>query len=143
MLDICKNESSICKCVDWGAEVIGPVVEHLLQNYELDYLDLDYASLDEGSKIRLCQIGHCRQCGGRICVKTEIQACELIYDTMRRIYDTAEEQWRMHQEDKYKDFRKTFIQLFRGRDQQVARLWLDLLQTKAEKQGTGSETELC
>ena len=41
----------------------------------------------------------------------------------------ASKRWRWYREDE--DFDEVFIGLFRGRDQQVAKLWLDLVRAKA------------
>ena len=51
------------------------------------------------------------------------------HGTLARVYAEASKRWRWYHEDE--DFDAVFIQLFRGRDQQVARLWLDLVRTKA------------
>lgn len=90
---------------------------------------LDYSTLEKGTEIRLCQIGQCSKCGGQICIGTVIHPCELLDDTLARVYAEASKRWRWYHEDE--DFDAVFIQLFRGRDQQVARLWLDLVRTKA------------
>lgn len=128
------SNHALCQCVDWGAEDASPAVEHMLRNYEFDHLELEYPSLDQGAEIRLCQIGRCKQCSNIICVGTKLQASELIKDTLSQVYDAAEKRWRWYQEDKNKEFSDVFIRLFQGRDQQIARMWLDMVAAGAPKQ---------
>ena len=142
-MENCKNKEAVCQCVDWSCEDAGTVVEHLLKNYEFDHLDLDYSSLDHGAKLRLCQIGRCRQCGRPICTSTEVYARELVSDTLSAIYDAAKSRWSWYRKDSGENFDEVFLELLHGRDQQVARLWLDLLPTMAKGQHTDSEAELC
>ena len=129
MSEECKVQESLCRCVDWHEGETANWVDHLLRNYEFDRLTLDYSTLEKGSEIRLCQIGQCSKCGGQICIGTVIHPCELLDDTLARVYAEASKRWRWYHEDDA--FDEVFIGLFRGRDQQVARLWLDLVRTKA------------
>ena len=141
MLETCKDKMNFCQCVDWSPEEGPGFVDHLLGNYEFDHFELDYTSLDKGSELRLCQIGKCRQCGGQICIGAKIPACELLSDTLGRIYDAAVKRWRWYHEDE--DFTPVFLNLFRGRDQQVAKLWLDLTRAKTVVKQLEPEEESC
>lgn len=129
MSEKCKMQEHLCRCVDWHEGETADWVDHLLHNYEFERLTLDYSTLEKGAKIRLCQIGQCSKCGGQICIGTVIHPCELLDDTLARVYAEASKRWRWYHEDE--DFDEVFVQLFRGRDQQVARLWLDLVRAKA------------
>ena len=132
MSEKCKVQERLCRCVDWHEGETADWVDHLLHNYEFERLTLDYSTLEKGSEIRLCQIGQCSKCGGQICIGTVLHPCELLDDTLARIYAEASKRWRWYHEDEA--FDEEFVQLFRGRDQQVARLWLDLVRTKAGQQ---------
>lgn len=129
MPEQCKTQEKLCQCVDRHGSETADWIDHLLRNYAFDRLVLDYSTLEKGSEIRLCQIGHCSKCGGQICIGTVIHPCELLDDTLARVYAEASKRWRWYHKDE--DFDAVFTQLFRGRDQQVARLWLDLVRTKA------------
>ena len=129
MSEKCKVQERLCRCVDWHEGETADWVDHLLHNYEFERLTLDYSTLEKGSEIRLCQIGQCSKCGGQICIGTLIHPCELLDDTLGRVYAEASKRWRWYHEDEACD--EVFIGLFRGRDQQVARLWLDLVRAKA------------
>lgn len=129
MSEKCKVQERLCRCMDWHEGETADWVDHLLHNYEFERLTLDYSTLEKGAKIRLCQIGQCSKCGGQICIGTVIHPCELLDDTLARVYAEASKRWRWYHEDE--DFSQVFIQLFRGRDQQVAKLWLDLVREKA------------
>lgn len=134
MSEKCKVQESLCRCVDWHEGETADWVDHLLRNYEFERLTLDYSTLEKGTEIRLCQIGQCSKCGGQICIGTVIHPCELLDDTLARVYAEASKRWRWYHEDE--DFDEVFIQLFRGRDQRVARLWLDLVRAKAGQNPT-------
>lgn len=129
MSEKCKVQERLCRCVDWHAGETADWVDHLLRNYEFDRLTLDYSTLEKGSEIRLCQIGQCSKCGGQTCIGTVIHPCELLDDTLARVYAEASKRWRWYHGDE--DFDEVFIHLFQGRDQQVAKLWLDLVRAKA------------
>lgn len=129
MSEKCKVQERLCRCVDWHEGETADWVDHLLHNYEFERLTMDYSTLEKGSEIRLCQIGQCSKCGGQICIGTLIHPCELLDDTLARVYAEASKRWRWYREDE--DFDEVFIGLFRGRDQQVAKLWLDLVRAKA------------
>lgn len=137
MLDKCKTKENLCQCVDWSGEDGTDIIDHLLHNYEFDRMVLDYSTLDKDDEIRLCQIGHCSKCGGQICIATVLHPCELLDDTLARIYAEASRRWRWYHEDEA--FNEVFVQLFRGRDQQVARLWLDLERAKGAAQDASME----
>ena len=86
MSEKCKVQESLCRCVDWHEGETADWVDHLLRNYEFDRLMLDYSTLEKGTEIRLCQIGQCSKCGGQICIGTVIHPCELLDDTLARVY---------------------------------------------------------
>ena len=115
--------------MDWRDGTSADWIDHLMRDYKFDHLLLDYHDLSKDHEIRLCQIGQCNKCGGQICIGTLIHPCDLLDDTLARIYAEASKRWRWYHEDEA--FDEEFVQLFRGRDQQVARLWLDLVREKA------------
>lgn len=129
MMEKCKTKEGLCQCVDWKNGTAADWIDHIMRDYEFDHLLLDYHDLEKDSEIRLCQIGSCNKCGGQICIGSALHPCELLDDTMARIYAEAAKWWRWYHEDE--NFDEAFIQLFRARDQQVARLWLDLVRAKA------------
>lgn len=137
----CNNKENLCQCIDWKTDDTPALVDHILQNYEFDNLALDYTTLDQGSEIRLCQIGRCRQCGDQICIGTVIHPCELLDDTLARIYAAASKRWRWYREAE--EFDGVFVGLFRGRDQQAAKLWLDLVRTKVPVHQDDNEDPPC
>ena len=124
-----KTKESLCQCVDWRDGTSADWIDHLMRDYKFDHLLLDYHDLTKDEEIRLCQIGRCNKCGGQICIGTVLHPCELLDDTLARIYAEASKRWRWYHEDEA--FDEEFVQLFRGRDQQVAKLWLDLVRAKA------------
>lgn len=137
MSEQCKAQEELCQCVDWHGSETADWVDHLLRHYDFGRLTLDYSTLEKASEIRLCQIGHCNKCGGQICIGTVIYPCELLDDTLARVYAAASKRWRWYHVDE--NFDEVFIHLFRGRDQQTARLWLDLVRTKAVVQQGNAE----
>ena len=137
MLETCKTKEGLCRCVDWKNGTAADWIDHIMRDYKFDHLLLDYHDLEKDFEIRLCQIGGCNKCGGQICIGTVLRPSELLDDTLARIYDEASKRWRWYREDE--GFDEVFVQLFRGRDQQVARLWLDLVRAKAAALVPGEE----
>ena len=70
------NKENICSCIDWKNADAGDIIEHLLWRNEFHRLELDYEALTQGATIRLCELGVCTVCGGRICIGTMFQAKE-------------------------------------------------------------------
>ena len=70
----CQNHAPLCRCTDWQKESEEKRLAHFSQNFVFQRMKLEYESLDQASAIRLCKIGRCRECGGRLCVGTTLHS---------------------------------------------------------------------
>ena len=127
MRDLCKNLPPLCRCIHWGEEDFDVEIDHLLHYFEFLRLELEYTTLAPGTDWRLCQIGQCRRCGGRLCVGTTMAARDTLEDTLSSIYLIAGQRWCGHTgecPDGNSRFREMFICLFHEDDRKAVQDWL-------------------
>lgn len=62
------SPETLCSCAPVQSGDVARIVFHMAENMEDISWELDYKSLAELGDYRLCLIGKCRQCGGRLCV---------------------------------------------------------------------------
>lgn len=145
MQDCCRNQPPLCQCIHWGDEDFDVEVDHLTRNFEFRRLALEYTTLEPGALCRLCQIGQCRQCGGRLCIGIGMTTRDTLEDTLAAIHFVSSHRWHDHTgkfPDGDTDFRNLFIQMFHEDDQQAVRAWLSQREVQAESQQTAiSEQE--
>ena len=140
MKDLCRNQPPLCQCIRWGDEDFDVEVDHLIQNFEFLHLELEYDILVPGADWRLCQIGRCRRCGGRLCIGTRMTARDNLEDTLASIHLLAGQRWQGHtgkNPDESKDFRELFIRLFHEDDRQAVQDWLSQQKEPADDRQTG------
>ena len=141
MKDLCKNQPSLCRCIRWGNEDFDMEVDHLIRNFQFLHLELEYDALAPGADWRLCQMGRCRRCGGRLCVGTSMTARDSLEDMLVSIYLIAGQQWCGRTgkcPDGNRDFRDLFIRLFHEGDRQAVQDWLFQQQKPADNRQTGA-----
>ena len=112
------NKENICSCIDWKNADAGDISEHLLWRNEFHRLELDYEALTQGATIRLCELGVCTVCGGRICIGTRLQAKEDRGETLADILRAASKRWQCHigKSASAEEFGKLFAELFQESD---------------------------
>ena len=96
MKDLCRNQPPLCRCIRWGDEDFDMEVDYLIHNFEFLRLELEYDTLAPGADWRLCQIGRCRRCGGRLCVGTRMTARDTLEGTLASIHLLAGQRWQGH-----------------------------------------------
>ena len=141
MKDLCRNQPPLCRCIRWGDEDFDMEVDYLIHNFEFLRLELEYDTLAPGADWRLCQIGRCRRCGGRLCVGTRMTARDTLEDTLASIHLLAGQRWQGHTgkcPDGNKDFRELFIQLFHEDDRQAVQNWLSHQDGPTDDRQTGT-----
>ena len=141
MQNLCTNRSPLCRCIRWEDEDFDVEVDHLIQNFEFLRLDLEYDELAPGAAWRLCQIGRCRRCGGRLCIGTSLTARSTLKDTLASIHLIAGQRWQNHTgkcPDANEDFRELFVRLFHEDDRQAVRDWLSQQKEPADGGQTGA-----
>ena len=85
----CPNTEPYCKCINWKDEDFDVEVDHLIHNFEFLRLEMTYSVLDETSPIRLCEIGRCRKCRGRICIGATESHAGLVSKRLEWLYFTG------------------------------------------------------
>ena len=68
----CQKKDQLCRCIDWPDEDFDVEIDHFIRNFEFLHVELEYASLDAREPVRVCRIGRCRVCGGRMCDGTTL-----------------------------------------------------------------------
>lgn len=68
----CQKKDQLCRCIDWPDEDFDVEIDHFIRNFEFLHVELEYASLDVREPVRVCRIGRCRVCGGRMCDGTTL-----------------------------------------------------------------------
>ena len=66
----CRNQAEgLCSCppVKNRGENILALIEHVAANMTNIRWELDYTDINRSEKRRLCLVGVCRLCGGRLC----------------------------------------------------------------------------
>ena len=61
------SPETLCSCAPVQSGDVAQIVFHMAENMEDIRWELDYKSLGDLSGHRLCAVGKCRQCGGRLC----------------------------------------------------------------------------
>ena len=61
------SPETLCSCAPVQSGDVAQIVFHMAENMEDIRWELDYKSLADLSGHRLCAVGKCRQCGGRLC----------------------------------------------------------------------------
>ena len=141
MKDLCRNQPPLCRCIRWENEDFDVEVDHLIHNFEFLHLELEYDMLAPGANWRLCQIGRCRRCGGRLCVGTRMTTRDTLEDTLASILLLAGQRWQGHTgkcPDRNKDFRELFIRLFHEDDRQAVQNCLSHQDEPTDDRKTGT-----
>ena len=63
-----RTPEDLCTCMDWQTGDLIRAVTHLAENItDIDW-ELDYKDLADVQGQRLCLVGRCKKCGGRLCI---------------------------------------------------------------------------
>lgn len=63
-----RTPEDICTCMDWQNDDLIRTVTHLAENItDIDW-ELDYKEFADVQGHRLCLVGRCKKCGGRLCI---------------------------------------------------------------------------
>lgn len=130
----CPNTEPYCKCINWKDEDFDVEVDHLIHNFEFLRLEMTYSVLDETSPIRLCEIGRCRKCRGRICIGATESRAGLVSKRLEWLYFIAFErlrQRRLSEPVTPEVFQALFPALFHENDQPFVREWLASSETQS------------
>lgn len=126
---LCPHKAEeLCACKslrERDQDIIG-LLAHIHENMTDVEWDLDYTDLSRPEKRRLCLVGRCRICGGRLCheldASDELAGNDFLAAIYRSLYQVHNPGGRYMPSW---EFRVRFIQMFHEPDQGFVREWLD------------------
>ena len=125
----CPHEAdALCTCralLERDNDIIG-LLTHIHENMTDVEWELDYTDLSRPEKRRLCLVGKCRICGGRLCqeldASDELAGDDFLAAIYRHLYQVHNAGGRYMPSW---EFRARFIHMFLAPDQSFIRGWLD------------------
>lgn len=124
----CSNcGNAECSCLSGGMAAEDQIkdVIYLYENIVNMAWELEYSSLHDLGGCRLCLLGTCRRCGGRLCFElhvTEGLDCDdFLAESYRHIYQCS---YGTGLRPLWREFREMFVRLFHQEDQPFIRAWL-------------------
>ena len=123
----CQKQDQLCRCIDWHDEDFDVEIDHFIQNFEFLRVELEYASLDTREPVRVCRIGRCRVCGGRMCSGSTLPSEKTARGLMPTIFlfaGLAFRQFGYSLPAGTDSFQALFPTLFHKEDQAFAKQWL-------------------
>lgn len=128
------NAADLCTCmsVKDRAENILLLIRHVSTNMENVEWELDYTDLNRPEERRLCLVGACRVCGGRLCHEMDASDALAGDDFLAALYRHL---YQVHNSDgRYmssREFRERFVRLFHTQDQPFIQSWLERPENKS------------
>ena len=123
----CQKQDQLCRCIDWHDEDFDVEIDHFIRNFEFLRVELEYASLDTREPVRVCRIGRCRVCGGRMCSGSTLPSEKTARGLMPTIFlfaGLAFRQFGYSLPAGTDSFQALFPTLFHKEDQAFAKQWL-------------------
>ena len=122
----CRHERrDLCSCRPVQKGNVIELAAHMAANMKDVEWELDYKSLETVMYGRLCLVGKCKVCGGRLCIEQKPFDARTTDDFLLAAY---------HRLDQFhhnvapalpdEEFRKRFVEMFRADDASVIREWL-------------------
>lgn len=119
------NAQQLCSCVALKKKDFLALAIHVYENMTDVQWELDYTDLFQAEPRRLCRVGVCRDCGGRLCHEVDASNNMAGDDFLSAIYrhlyqlDTPDGTQMTN-----RDFREKFVQMFHEQDRPFLREWL-------------------
>lgn len=121
-----KEALCICKPLKERERDIVGLLTHVHTNMEDVRWELDYTDLSQPEMRRLCLVGTCRLCGGRLCqelsVSDELAGDDFLKDIYHRL-DQVGNTGDCH--IPRQAFQERFIRMFHEQDRDMVRAWLE------------------
>ena len=121
-----QDKGQMCSCHALDSKDIMARVAHVGENMRTTDWELDYTTLHRPEIRRLCVVGVCQQCGGRICVSLSPDDSAYGDDLLAMMYRHL---WQYHhatsQHMSTALFREMFATMFHEQDQAFIREWLE------------------
>jgi len=130
-----RSKADMCSCGPVQEGNVVKIVQHFVDNMIDETWELDYTDLNHPESRRLCLVGVCRQCGGRLCLdigsSNGLAGSDFIVDTYQRLYQLYHSGWR-HMPDQ--EFWERFIQLFHELDRPIVLDWTSWLEEQYKEE---------
>lgn len=121
-----KGKKDLCSCEALKSEYIAVFLIHVAENMQNVEWEFDYTTLSHPESRRLCAVGNCRRCGGRLCSSIELDHTAFGDDLLAMAYRRL---WQYTQAGPSrmtsKPFREMFVDMFHAQDHALVREWLD------------------
>lgn len=131
------SPETLCSCAPVQSGDVAQIVFHMAENMEDIRWELDYKSLGDLSGHRLCAVGKCRQCGGRLCAGQYPVDAQTPEDFLAAVYRQLNQfHRRLDAALSHPAFRERFAAMFHEEDRPFVEDWL--VQREAK---TGDKTE--
>ncbi len=125
----------LCSCEPVREGNIAEMFPHFFHNIVDEAWELDYTDLGHPEYRRLCLVGVCRQCGGRLCLdigsSNGLAGSDFIVDTYQRLYQIYHSGWRRMPDQEFWD---RFIQLFHELDRPTVLDWKSWLEEQYKEE---------
>lgn len=120
---------SLCSCEPLKRrrkDIVG-FLRHISENMKNEVWELDYSDINRPEKRRLCVVGTCRLCGGRLCYEVDAADALAGDDFLAAVYHHLSE---FHSAGDCRSvgtraFRERFVEMFHTQDQALIRKWLE------------------
>ena len=131
--DRCSYSSeTLCSCDSIQSGEVLQIVFHMAENMEDIRWELDYKSLADLRGHRLCAVGKCRQCGGRLCASQGINSTLTAERFLGAAYQHMEQFHRHHGAPlSHAAFCEKFAAMFHAEDRSLVKDWLMQREAKA------------
>lgn len=125
------SPETLCSCAPVQSGDVAQIVFHMAENMEDIRWELDYKSLADLSGHRLCAVGKCRQCGGRLCASQGINSTLTAERFLGAAYQHME-QFHIHHGAalSHAAFHEKFAAMFHAEDRPRVEDWLLRKETK-------------
>lgn len=136
---------SLCSCkpLKEREKDIAGFLRHISENMTNEVWELDYTDINRPEKRRLCVVGTCRLCGGRLCYEMDAAEALAGNDFLAAVYHRLYE---LHRSGGCfmgdSAFRVRFVELFHTQDQPLIRKWLEQPENRAAQSARCRDSEI-
>ena len=124
--DRCTHSpDTLCSCAPVQSGDVAQIIFHMAENMEDIRWELDYKSFADLRGHRLCAVGKCRQCGGRLCAGQYPVDAQTPEDFLAAVYRQLNQfHRRLDAALSHPAFRERFAAMFHEEDRPFVEDWL-------------------
>lgn len=123
----CEHPTALCQCVDWKEDRLDVQIAHFMEQFEFLGFELQYTTLEPEKGRKLCKIGRCCTCGGRLCLGTVLPPDACADDLLAEICRWMYQMWAGSHKPLSPgsaSFREMFLSVFHEEDREFAGAWM-------------------